>query len=123
MATAQQALIENTFQLPSDTFPVSKVKEEVDKILVKLFDKQTYDTKQSSLLLKEATDEIGKAVKRIVPARFKFSVQLTLSEKIGQALFSGSMCLWDEEHDNYVSTTYETSSFLVVVVIFGALLE
>ncbi|OHT10891.1 outer arm dynein light chain 2 [Tritrichomonas foetus] len=119
----QQALLENTFQLPSDTFPVSKIKAEVEKILTNKFDKTTYDTKQSSLTLKEATDEIGKCVKRIAPARFKFSVQLVLSEKIGQAFFSGSMCLWDEEHDNYVTTTYETSTFLVVAVIFGSLLE
>ena len=119
----QQALLENTFQLPSDTFPVSKVKAEVEKILANKFEKQTYDYKAASLTIKEATDEIGKAVKRIIPARFKFSVQLTISEKIGQAFFSGSMCLWDPEHDNYVTSTYETSTFLVVVVIFGCLLE
>lgn len=118
-----QALLENTFQLPSDTFPVSKVKVEVEKILENKFDKQTYDTKASTLALKEVTDEIGKAVKRIIPARFKFSVHVTISEKIGQAFFSGSMCLWDPEHDNYVTVTYETSTFLVVVVIFGCLLE
>ena len=118
-----QANNENTFILPCDTFPVSKVKAEVEKILAEKFEKQTYDTKESSLQLKVATDEIGKAVKRIIPARFKFSVQLTISEKIGQAFFSGSMCLWDPEHDNYVTVTHETSTFLVVVVIFGALLE
>ncbi|KAK8846163.1 Tctex1 domain-containing protein 3 [Tritrichomonas musculus] len=122
MSQQQQALLENTFQLPSDTFPVSKVKAEVEKILANKFD-QPYDVKGSTLTLKEATDEIGKAVKRIIPVRFKFSVQLTISEKIGQAFFSGSMCLWDPEHDNYVTVTYETSTFLVVCVIFGCLLE
>ena len=119
----QQANLENTFQLPSETFPVSKIKAEVDKILETNFDKTTYDPKQSSLTLKEVTDEIAKAVTRIAPARFKFSVQVTLSEKIGQAFFAGSMCLWDEEHDNYVTSTYEASTFIVVAVIFGSLLE
>jgi hypothetical protein len=50
-------------------------------------------------------------------------VQLVLSEKIGQAFFSGTMCLWDPEHDNYMTTTYENSSFMVVAIVFGTLLE
>ena len=120
MAAAAQN--ENSYRLPSDTFPVSKVKAEVDKILAARFDKVQYDEGAFNLL-KQVTDEIYKATKAIIPPRYKYAVHLTLSEKIGQAFFSGSMCLWDEEHDNYVTTSFETSTILVVAVIFGSLLE
>jgi hypothetical protein len=114
---------ENSYRLPSDTFPVSKVKGEVEKILAVKFGKASYEAKATAALLRETTDEIAKTVARVVSKQFKWSVQLTLSEKVGQAFFSGSMCLWDPEHDNYATTTYENSNILVVAIIFGCLLE
>lgn len=50
-------------------------------------------------------------------------MQLTLREKMGQAFFSGAMCLWDPDHDNYMTTTYENTSFIVIAIVFGPLLE
>jgi hypothetical protein len=114
---------ENSYVLPSGTFHVSKVKQEVDKILKTKFDNVTFDPKQCGLLLREATDEATKAIRRVTANDYKYSVQFALSEKIGQAFFSGTMCLWDPEHDNYMTTTYENSSFMVVAIVFGTLLE
>jgi hypothetical protein len=114
---------ENSWRLPSETFPVSKVKAETDKILITKFETAVFEPKASALLLREATDEISKALIRVVSKQFKWAVQLTMSEKVGQAFFSGSMCLWDPEHDNYVSTVYENSNLMVIAIIFGSLLE
>lgn len=120
---AQQGTMENTFRLPVDTVPVSKVKNNTDAILQSKFGNMAYEPRSTALLLKEATDEIAKAVKKDIPPRFKYAVQCTLNEKLGQAIFSGSMCLWDAEHDNYITTQYETPTFIVIVVIFCSLLE
>lgn len=120
---AQQGVMENTFRFPTDTVPVSKVKNETDAILHSKFGDVPYEPRSTALLLKEATDEIAKSLKKTIPQRFKFAVQCNLCEKIGQAIFSGSMCLWDAEHDNYITTTYETPTFIAIVVIFCSLLE
>jgi glutamate synthase domain-containing protein 1 len=114
---------ENSYRLPEGVFPVSKVKAETDKVLKAKFETAVFDPKESVRTLKEASDEISKVIKLIIPKTYKFSVQVTLSQKMGQAFYSGTMCLWDPEHDNYMSTTYENSSVLVLVVVFGCLLE
>jgi hypothetical protein len=123
MALIQGVTYENSYRLPEGSFAVSKVKAEADKILKEKFQDQTYETRATGLLLKEATDELSRTIKKLVAPQYKYSVQITLSEKVGQAFFSGNMCLWDPDHDNYVTTSFETSTFLVVVVIFGCLLE
>jgi hypothetical protein len=79
--------------------------------------------RENEQLLREASEEIQKALGRVVSQQFKWSVQITMTERIGQAFFSGSMCLWDPEHDNYVNTRFENSNIMVVAVIFGCLLE
>ncbi|KAH0793579.1 tctex1 domain-containing protein 1 [Histomonas meleagridis] len=122
---SQQVMMENSYQLPSGTFPVSVVKTKTKEILEEKFPKETYkyDPKQSPIDLKEVTDKILKELKSYIPARYKYSVHVTLSEKMGQSFFQGSMCLWDPEHDNYATVSVEGSTYLVVAVIFGALLE
>ena len=114
---------ENSMRLPEGTFPISKVKLEADRVLKEKFEGKVYEYKEAQTLLKEATDEISKSIKKVVPPQYKYAVQVTVSEKMGQAFFAGTMCLWDPEHDNYVTTSYETSTFIVVAVIFGSLLE
>ena len=123
MALLPGVTYENSMRLPEGTFPVSKVKAEADRVLKEKFDGKVYEYKETPTLLKEATDEISKAIRKVVPPQYKYAVQVTISEKVGQAFFAGTMCLWDPEHDNYVTTTYDASTFIVVVVIFGSLLE
>ena len=122
MSQQQQVIPENSWVLPTGSVPVSKIKEEANRILAKKFADTVYD-KGTNMKLKEATDELSKSLKGIISNRYKFAVQLTVSEKVGQAIFSGSMSLWDAEHDNYVTTVYETPTFLVIAVVFCCLLE
>jgi hypothetical protein len=114
---------ENSYRLPEGSFPVSRVKQEVDKVLQAKFQNVAFDPKACGLALKEATDEVARSIRRIVPNDYKYSVQLTLSEKIGQAFFAGTMCLWDTDHDNYTTTTFENTSFMVLAIVFATLLE
>ena len=127
---AQQGIVyENSYQLPSGQVPISKIKSIADQIIEKKFKELKYDHKAMSIKIKEATDEISKALKEkedgkdIISKRYKYMVQLTVSENVGQAFFSGSMCLWDPEHDNYVRTSFEQPTFTVICVIFCSLLE
>lgn len=127
---AQQGVTyENSYQLPTGQVPISKIKSIAEQILEKKFKDQKYDQKALGNKIKEATDEISRSLKdkeggkEILSRRYKYMVQVNLIENIGQAIFTGSMCLWDPEHDNYVTATYEQPSFTVICVIFCCLLE
>lgn len=119
----QSSAYQNSFKLPKDTVPFSKIKNKVDEILAGRFEKMVYDPKITVLELKEAVNEINTLVKENISQRFKYAIQSNIVEKIGQAVFSGNMCLWDAEHDNYISTQFETPTFMVIVIIFCSLLE
>ena len=118
-----KVLYENSMRLPEQVFPVAKVQEEMDRILAQKFDGKKYDPKDSVKLLTEASSEISSSIRKIIPPEFKYAVHATLSERIGQAFFAGTMCLWDPEHDNYATVKYDGTTFTVVVVVFCSLLE
>jgi hypothetical protein len=99
------------------------VKAETDKVLKSKFETYVFDAKEGARVMKEASEEIGKMIKKVVAPQYKYSIQMTINQKLGQAFYSGTMCLWDSEHDNYMSTTFENSSVFVLVVVFGSLLE
>jgi len=114
----------NTYRLPTDVFPVSVVRKNVQSVLSScLANKEYKDIPDVPELIKDTTNKIKIEIIKNISQRFKFAVQLTISENLGQALYTGAMCLWDHEHDNYVNVTYETSSFTATCVVFGCLLE
>jgi hypothetical protein len=53
----------NSYRLPDGSFPVSKVKQEVDKVLQATFQDVVFDPKACGLALREATDEVTKAIR------------------------------------------------------------
>lgn len=115
-----------TYRLPSEHFPVSGVKAVLTKVLENTFKDLTYEE------IPDVTELVKKTIIAIkselestktISNRFKYAVQLTISEKIGQAVFSGCMCLWDPEHDNYATYTYENNTLTAMAIVFGCLIE
>ena len=117
----------NSYRLPSEIFPVSSVKKIVETVLNEYLKEKEYSTIQNvDELIKTILNQIKSKLSDKTNAkvdRFKYAIQLTISEKMNQALYTAAMCLWDHEHDNYVSVTFETSTFTAVCIIFGCLLE
>lgn len=133
MAAPQQnqSIYTNSFRLPTEKFPSSRVKQVVEELMQKKFEGAVYN-EDTRVQVKELVDDIYRALNHgnegsrnegIVSKKFKVAVQVSLTERLGQALFSGSLCLWDPEHDNYVSATYETSTFTVITTVYGCLIE
>jgi len=99
-------------------FPTDKVKLIAETVLKEIFDDLEFDVRKSPSFLQEATKIISSELKKHITDSFEYFVHLSLNEKIGQAFTTGSMCLWDDEKDRYVSTSFETSSFVCIAVIF-----
>ncbi|EAY16755.1 hypothetical protein TVAG_447130 [Trichomonas vaginalis G3] len=134
--------IENTYLLPSQVFPVTAVRRVIEKLMLETFPEDkgkgkdvikgpTYESfgdvtnflRPLTTKFKDALEQPGVLCPENVKSRFKFVVQLTISEKIGQALYMGSACLWDMEHDNYVTYTVERPTFTANATVYGCLLE
>lgn len=113
----------NSYRLPENKFPVTAVKARVDSLLQDAFRNKTYDKTTCNQLLKETTEKISKSIKDLFPRDFKYVVQMIINENIGQAFYNGSMCLWDPEHDNYVTSVVKTSTFTCVCTVFGSIIE
>lgn len=100
-------------------FPKEKAKEIADFIMKDVFEDPQFNFQFVQDFLKIITDGISMEVKNAVEPYFAVFVQLTLLENIGQAIFSGSMSLWDQRTDDYVSTKYATEKFTCICNIYG----
>lgn len=100
-------------------FPIEVAKYIADYILSDIFEDLNFSSEHITDYVQMATQAISSELREHISDKFDYTVQCTIIEKIGQAFFSGSMSLWDEEHDNYITTKYETHSFVCLCVIFG----
>lgn len=130
--------ISNTYILPTQVFPVAAVKKEVLAILKEHF--ETKDENKSNENRFKTAQELGpveniaksvstkimdkfKDNRNIVPDRFKIAVEVTVTDQMQQAVLGGAACLWDPEHDNYVTVNLDTGAYVVIVNVFGCLQE
>ena len=128
----------NTYILPSQVFPVTAVRKEVQAVLTEFFETPNENNSEENRY--KTPEELGpveniaKAVstkimekfkdsRSCIPDRFKFAIEVTITEQMGQAVLGGAACLWDPEHDNYVTINLDTGSYVVIVTVFGCLQE
>ena len=109
----------NIINNENEKFPIKIVKVVTDTILKELFCDWIFNPEQTTEFLQYIAQEITNELKPLISTKFDFFVQLSLSENVGQDFATGSMCLWDPNHDDYISTSYETSSFVCIASIYG----
>ena len=62
-------------------------------------------------------------VKQLGYKRYKLVVEVTFSEKKGQAVRVGSHCLWNPKTDNFSSAFFETAGMFCCCTVFGLYYE
>ncbi len=76
-----------------------------------------------SQISKEISAFVLERVKLLGYKRYKLVVELTYSEKKGQAVRVGSHCLWNPKTDNFASAVFETADFFCCCSVFGLYYE
>ena len=102
-----------------DKFPKEMAQEIGNFILKEIFKNFQWDYSQAQNMIQRASKAISYTLKENLPNKFDYFVQVTLSEKIGQALLTASMCLWDPSTDDYATSSYESQDYIVIANIYG----
>ncbi|XP_043683391.1 dynein light chain Tctex-type 5-like [Vespula pensylvanica] len=111
---------QNTYRLES-FFPV-KV-EVVDKILQDVMSSTLQDIRYNPIICLEICKDMSQKVRDIIFKksydRYKYTVVMTIIQKLGQHVEINMACLWDLQRDNYSTYVVETSEFIALgLVIF-----
>ncbi|KAF7411372.1 dynein light chain Tctex-type 5-like [Vespula maculifrons] len=111
---------QNTYRLES-FFPV-KV-EVVDKILQDVMSSTLQDIRYNPIICLEICKDMSQKVRDIIFKksydRYKYTVVMTIIQKLGQHMEINMACLWDLQRDNYSTYVVETSEFIALgLVIF-----
>ncbi|KAF7417643.1 hypothetical protein HZH68_000296 [Vespula germanica] len=111
---------QNTYRLES-FFPV-KI-EVVDKILQDVMSSTLQDIRYNPIICLEICKDMSQKVRDIIFKksydRYKYTVVMTIIQKLGQHMEINMACLWDLQRDNYSTYVVETSEFIALgLVIF-----
>ena len=68
-------------------------------------------------------NELHNRLKKLMPKRYRFILQVILSEKADQDVQIASRWLWNTEHDNHTTVKIVTPSMAVTVVCHVVYLE
>ena len=86
-------------------------------------EKQKYDPVKAAQIAKQLADDLKERVKALGYDRYKLVVQVTIGQKIGQAMRIVSRCLWDSTIDNFVSEYFENESLCCVCQVYAFYFE
>ncbi|CAG9467016.1 unnamed protein product [Pedinophyceae sp. YPF-701] len=125
----KQIMFENTYILEPEGYGEGQkfLRHEVLAILQDVIDSnvkgQVYDARKAPNFSKMLADTVLARVKDLGYTRYKTVCQVTVGERIGQAMRVVSRCLWDTKTDNSASLSYESQNLYVVLQVFGVYLE
>lgn len=114
---------ENTYRLePKMKFPVIKVRKIVKDVLSTL-NGHTYDPKESSFVSKLLSKRILDEVRLLNIERYKIVCLMSIGSKSRQGLRIASRCLWNTEHDTFVTETLDKQSFYAIATVYAMYYE
>ena len=120
-----RAVWENTYITePGDgRFQRHKVQAVLKQVLHERMEKQKYDPVKGAQIAKQLADDLREKVKLLGYERYKLVIQVTIGQKIGQAMRIVSRCLWDTSCDNFASEYFENESLYCVCQVYGLYCE
>eukprot|EP00798_Chlamydomonas_sp_ICE-L_P021090 gene21090-27977_t len=128
--TAMKELIyENTYITEPEgyddetRFQRHKVQAVLKQVLKERMEKQKYDPVKGAQIAKQLADDLREKVKGLGYDRYKLIFQVTIGQKIGQAMRIVSRCLWDTKNDNFASEYFENESLYCVCQVYGLYYE
>ena len=120
----KNAEAEPTYKMrPDQIFNASDIKETMEKILKKVLENQTYDTKTVPVLSVAVSDEIKREVKEMGYTRYKLICHTTIFSGKKRSLTVASRFLWDTNVDNYVTVEFKGQGFYAISTLFGIYYE
>ena len=118
------AKMENTYRLePKSRFPEGKVRQIMTATLASSLVSHSYDPEHSPFQAKLLSGRLTDQVKQLKIERYKLVCLVTIGSKSRQGLKLASRCLWDPEHDTFVSVTHEGPGFFAVATLYGVYFE
>ncbi|XP_053388510.1 dynein light chain Tctex-type protein 2B-like [Mercenaria mercenaria] len=117
-----QKQYENTYRLEPDEktkFSTKKAEETIHHVLENYLKGKKYDPKKFPNLCKSLAELIKERVKTSGCQRYKLIAHVMILENQGQSMRHVSRCLWNKDHDNYATATFETSEFTAVGSVFA----
>jgi X breakpoint 2-interacting protein len=122
-ARKRNAKYENTYRIePKMKFPLIKVRKIVKDVLSTLSN-HSYDPKESSFVSKLLSKRILDEVRLLNIERYKLVCLVTIGSKSRQGLRIASRCLWNTEHDTFVSETLDKQTFYAIATVYAMYFE
>ena len=82
-----------------------------------------YDGRRGPSLSKMLTDTVLGKVKELNYSRYKIVVQVTVGQRLGQAMRVVSRALWNAKTDTFASVSYENQTMYCIINVFGLYYE
>jgi len=82
-----------------------------------------YDGRRGPSLSKMLTDTVLGKVKELGYSRYKIIVQVTVGQRLGQAMRVVSRALWNVKTDTFASVSYEGQTMYCTINVFGLYYE
>lgn len=100
-----------------------KVESTLRQVMKERMENQQYDPVKGAQIAKQLADDLRERIKGLGYDRYKLVIQVTLGQKIGQAMRIVSRCLWDSSADSFASEVYENESLYCVCQVFALYYE
>ena len=116
----------NTYKMEPDednAFIEENVTKAIEAFLSRRVDHMVYDGGKCKQLCKDLAGEIKELVKSFSFRRYKFVSHVTISSSHRQGLRQVSRCVWNENHDRYISCVYRNATMNVVAVLYAIYFE
>ncbi len=104
-------------------FDRARVLKVLKEVLKERMEKQKYDPVKGAQVAKQLADDLREKVKQLGYERYKLVIQVTIGQKLGQAMRIVSRCLWDNANDNFASEFFENESLYCVCQVYGLYYE
>ena len=118
-----QTLVGNSYKMAPDKRIQAEVVREIIQSHLSRTERLEYDAKRSREQSKALADGIMRELKALGLPRFRFICTVTIGQVKGQSVRMASRCVWDTEHDNFVSESFRNESIFAVGTVYGVYKE
>ncbi|XP_077554236.1 dynein light chain Tctex-type protein 2B-like isoform X1 [Haemaphysalis longicornis] len=113
----------NTYELrlaPDKKFSAQAAKECVKDVLMNEYDDRKYDQSQVATWAKETSKKICDRLQELGFERYKYVVQVVISEQRGEGARMACRCLWDADTDVCVSEFFNGDTLFCAALVLAS---
>ncbi|GMH65094.1 hypothetical protein TL16_g09179 [Triparma laevis f. inornata] len=84
-----------------------------------LGDNWKYTSDDATNFTKKISDDVKNRLRDLGLPRYKFMVQVTLGQKVGEGMHMGMRCLWDQDTDAFATVIHGSDDYFCSVTAYG----